>query len=364
MASRVDSGEHRRPAYLDGSSVELQVPWRTIVRLLFAAILVWAFLHLRDLLTVVAVAVILAVTIRPVIELGERHGVRRGVGALLMGLVVFAILAAAAGAAAPMLEEQTHTLGTRLSSTLAAVRAHLPPPFDELLRQGDATPRISDVASYAVSYGQRLAAALLLGVFAFVLSLYLVVEGERTYEWLLAYVPRKDRPRANLTAREAQRLISAYVTGNLITSGIAAIFAFVVLAALHVPAALILGVLAGVLDLIPVLGFLVFMATAMVVAASVSMATALTVLLAYSVYHFFENYYLVPRVYGEQLRLSNVAVLLAFAVGAELGGVIGALMALPIAAAYPAVERIWLREYLAPDTVAEHARIEQEDTPG
>jgi predicted PurR-regulated permease PerM len=138
----------------------------------------------------------------------------------------------------------------------------------------------------------------------------------------------------------------------------------VVLAALHVPAALILGVLAGVLDLIPVLGFLVFMATAMVVAASVSMATALTVLLAYSVYHFFENYYLVPRVYGEQLRLSNVAVLLAFAVGAELGGVIGALMALPIAAAYPAVERIWLREYLAPDTVAEHARIEQEDTQG
>ena len=126
---------------------------------------------------------------------------------------------------------------------------------------------------------------------------------------------------------------------------------------LHVPAALVLGLLAGILDLIPVLGFLVFTGTAMLVAASVSAASALTVLMAYSAYHFVENYYLVPRVYGGQLRLSMVAVLLAFAVGGELGGVLGALIALPVAAAYPAVERIWLRDYLAADTVAEHVRI-------
>src|SRR4051812_2267362 len=149
VTTQVENGEHRRPPYLDSSSVEFEVPWRTIVRLLFAATLVWAFLHLRDLLTVVAVAVILAVTIRPVIEMGERHGVRRGVGALLMGLIVFAIVAAAGGAAAPMLSEQAHTLGTRLSSTLTALRAHLPPPFDELLQQqGNGAPRIANVASY------------------------------------------------------------------------------------------------------------------------------------------------------------------------------------------------------------------------
>jgi predicted PurR-regulated permease PerM len=107
-----------------------------------------------------------------------------------------------------------------------------------------------------------------------------------------------------------------------------------------------------------VLGFLAFVVTAVIVAASVSATAALVVLAAYSAYHAFENYYLVPRVYGQELRLSMLAVLLAFSVGAELWGVVGALIALPIAAAYPAVERIWLREYLAAETVEDHTRLE------
>jgi predicted PurR-regulated permease PerM len=80
-------------------------------------------------------------------------------------------------------------------------------------------------------------------------------------------------------------------------------------------------------------------------------------------YHFIENYFIAPKVYGTELRLSNLAVLIAFAVGAELAGVIGALLALPIAAAYPAVERIWLSERLAPDTVETHQTLEQTTPP-
>ena len=71
-----------------------------------------------------------------------------------------------------------------------------------------------------------------------------------------------------------------------------------------------------------------------------------------------ENYLISPWAYGDRLKLSNVAVILAFAVGAELAGVIGALIALPIAAAYPAIERIWLREQLPDDTVREHQQAE------
>ena len=61
--------------------------------------------------------------------------------------------------------------------------------------------------------------------------------------------------------------------------------------------------------------------------------------------------------YGSRLQLSNVAVLIAFAVGAELGGVAGALLALPIAAVYPAVERSWLRGFFGEDVVREHERL-------
>jgi len=69
-------------------------------------------------------------------------------------------------------------------------------------------------------------------------------------------------------------------------------------------------------------------------------------------------------VYGDRLRLSNLAVILAFAVGAEIGGVAGALLALPFAALYPVIERVWLKDYLARDAVAAHRRLEEHgETP-
>jgi predicted PurR-regulated permease PerM len=66
------------------------------------------------------------------------------------------------------------------------------------------------------------------------------------------------------------------------------------------------------------------------------------------------------RLYGHHLKLSGVAVLLGLGIGAALGGIIGALLALPVVAAYPIVERIWLRESLGRNVLAEHARLERE----
>jgi predicted PurR-regulated permease PerM len=63
----------------------------------------------------------------------------------------------------------------------------------------------------------------------------------------------------------------------------------------------------------------------------------------YLSYDFIENYLIAPRVYGNRLRLSKVAVLLAFAVGAQLAGVVGAVLALPLAATFPVIDRYWLR---------------------
>ena len=132
---------------------------------------------------------------------------------------------------------------------------------------------------------------------------------------------------------------------------------FVALSLLHVPAALLLALLAGVCDFVPVLGFVVSSVPAILLALTVSTGTAIATAAVYLGYHLAENYAIGPLVYGGQLRLSNLAVLLAFAVGAELGGVVGALLALPVAAMYPVVEDIWLGKYLGRDAVGAHKRL-------
>jgi predicted PurR-regulated permease PerM len=188
--------------------------------------------------------------------------------------------------------------------------------------------------------------------------LYFLIEGGETRDWLMAFVPTARRPRVEQTLAECERVIFAYVAGNVMTSICATAVVGISMALLGVPAALLLAVLAGVCDFIPVIGFIASSVPAILLGLTVSSKTAVIVALIFVAYHTAENYVIGPWAYGDRLKLSNVAVVVAFVVGAEIAGVIGALIALPIAAVYPAIERIWLRERLPEETVVEHREIE------
>ena len=98
--------------------------------------------------------------------------------------------------------------------------------------------------------------AVLVFALAFILMLYLLIEGRQTYHWLLAFVPRSRRSKVAQTAVESQRVIFGYVAGNVATSVFATVFALISLTLLHVPAALLLALLAGLGDFVPVVGFI------------------------------------------------------------------------------------------------------------
>jgi predicted PurR-regulated permease PerM len=92
-------------------------------------------------------------------------------------------------------------------------------------------------------------------------------------------------------------------------------------------------------------------------AATVSTQALVGVVAFYVMFNAVENYFIAPKIYGHELQVSKLAVLIAVAVGGQLAGVMGALLALPIAATYPIVERLWLREQLGEDTVEIHKRL-------
>jgi predicted PurR-regulated permease PerM len=196
-----------------------------------------------------------------------------------------------------------------------------------------------------------------LGV-AIVLAAYFLVDGRRTYLWLTAFVPRPARKRVHQAAVEARRVIAAYVRGNLITSALAAVATLIFLLALDVPAALFLALVAGVFNLLPVVGLLISALPAVLLGLTVSAGTGAAVAAFYLGYNAVENYYIQPKVYGRELELSDLAVIAAFLVGAELGGVLGALVALPVAAIYPAIERLWLTDSRRADLPDTHERLE------
>jgi predicted PurR-regulated permease PerM len=194
-------------------------------------------------------------------------------------------------------------------------------------------------------------------VLALVLTVYLLIEWKRTLEWLMAFVPERVRPKARRTLEEGREIIYRYAVGNVIASIVTGLVTFAVLAALNVPAALVLAIVSGLLNFIPIIGFIVSAALAVVLAATVSLKVLTLVIAFYLVFNVVESYFITPKVFGRELEISDLAVLIAVIVGAQLGGVMGALLALPVAALYPTIERIWLRERLSSDTVQKHQLV-------
>lgn len=333
---------------------------RAIVKVLAAIVIVWVWLSLWPLLMLIVVSAVLAIAMDPIVVWLESRRVPRSVGATGVVLLLAVLIAGFFWLTGSSLGGQARLLGTRLEETQRWVLEHAPPTLVHLLQNSNSnlTPDASLLAGYVLTAGRLVTSALIVGALALILTIYLSVEGRTTYDWLAAYVPQDRRERVHVTAAEARKSILAYVVGNVATSVFAAVFTLVWLTILHVPGALLLAVLAGIFDFVPVLGFICSSVPAVLLALTVSPLVALAVAGLYVAYHLIENYYIGPKVYGDRLRLSNLAVILAFAVGAELGGIVGALLALPIAGMYPLVERVWLKDYLARDAVEKHRRIE------
>ncbi len=194
-------------------------------------------------------------------------------------------------------------------------------------------------------------------VLALALTVYFLIEWKPTLEWILAFVPERHRAKARRTLDESRETVFRYAVGNTLSSAITGVVTYFVLMGLGVPAALMLAVISAVLNYIPVIGFILSAVLAALLAATVSTPILLAVVAFYIGYNILDSYLISPKIYGSEMQLSKLAVLVAVIVGAQLGGIMGSILALPIAAMYPTIERIWLRERLGTDTVEIHSRL-------
>lgn len=208
--------------------------------------------------------------------------------------------------------------------------------------------------------GQMLMEGFSSLLLVYALMTYLLIDGDRTFRWLRAFFRPETRTKIDHTAREVTVVISAYMIGQLITSVLCGAFVYAMLRFLEVPGALMLAVIAGVFDILPIIGFFLSVIPSIIFALTVSPTTALIVFALYCTYHALENYVVVPLIYGNRLRLSGLAVLVAILVGVLLGGILGAIVILPVVASYPIIERIWLIHLLGENVVGRHEKIESE----
>jgi predicted PurR-regulated permease PerM len=321
--------------------------------------------ELRSLAAMLFAAALIATTLAPVMRSAVRRGWPRWAGVTLCALLIFTIVGGFIAVLVPTVSGQGKALIERLPAMREDILKHLPAAgriretTDQLLGASTLSDPASLLKSF-VTWGARAFEGLIDFIVILVISIYLVADGEAVYQWLAAFLPKRHRAKADATAREVAQVVRRWITGQAISSTLAAIYAFTVLSILKVPGAALLAVFAGLFDVIPIVGFFCSTVPAMASALTVSPTASLIVLGAYVAYHLLETYLIVPKVFGDQLKLSMLAVLIGCLVAGYLAGPLAILFALPIVASYPVIERIWLKPYLATDTVEKHEEAREE----
>ena len=169
------------------------------------------------------------------------------------------------------------------------------------------------------------------------LTLFMLLEGPTWVERFYALLPERSRPRWRRVGVDIYKAVGGYVTGNLAISVIAGAAATVVLLVLGVPYAVALGLVVGIFDLIPLAGATIAAVVVSTVGFLHSTTAGIVLVVYFIVYQQIENQVIQPVVYGRTVQLSPLAVLVSVLAGAQLAGVVGALGAIPIAAAIQVV---------------------------
>jgi len=317
--------------------VRFEISPRSIAWILATIVGVWLFLQLRAIVLLLVVALVFAGTFNPLVEWMERRGIKRLYALTLLFVALLVATSLLIFLTVPPFLEQL--------AQIVRVAPHQREQLITLLQQRDFTAPLARALQHAgleqtftrienslVGYTPEALTALGWAVTTLFLSFYLLADGKRTQGALYAVVPRDYHMRLARILQNLETIVGGYMRGQLITSAAIGIFTYLLLVICGVPNALSIALFASFADVIPFIGGLLATAPAVLVALSKGLPTGLVVLVALFLYQEFENRILVPTVYGHVLRLSSTTVLLALVTGGVLLGVIGALLALPIAA--------------------------------
>jgi predicted PurR-regulated permease PerM len=307
----------------------------------------WVVFYLRDIVLVVVTAIVLASAIEPAAARMLRWGVPRVVGVVLMYVAIAAIIVSLFYFFVPRLIAEMNNFVQEVPvylETLAIDPADLGfMPTTE----GDFTTWLLDMQQVVRQAGGGVfvaASSIFGGLVSFalivVLSFYLAVQERGIDDFLKMVTPINKQGYILGLWKRAQYKMGRWMQGQLLLSLIVGILVYIPLVLLGVPYALLLAITAAVLELIPVFGSILAAIPAVAVSfVSGGTGLALLVILVYVVVNQLQANVIYPLVVQKVLGIAPLVVILAIIVGAQLGGFLGVLVAVPVAAA--------LQEYVA-----------------
>jgi len=316
----------------------------------FAIYVAWL---LRSVLLLFYVSALFAVILTPVVRatsrlhIGRWHPFEGSAAVFSLLLLVAAALTAFGFLTFPPvirdIESLNGELPTRIPGLLARIKQI---PFADRLNSSQAISwmqvSLSHVAAPLLHSLTGWAGALVQVAAGFVLTLYFILEGEVAYRWFLSFLPPQPRRRLDETLQRAAARMEKWLVGQASLMLILGTASTIVYVSLGVRYAYGLGVVTGLLNLVPILGVAVSIVLAVLAAAIDSWGRVLGILIFFAVWLQIESSWLIPRIMKNRVDLPALAIFVALLLGSALGGIPGAMVAIPTAVLVSAL----LDEYL------------------
>ncbi len=317
------------------------VATRAVLVLVISVLGLWLAYELKVLIVDLLMALTLASAIAPLAERGEKRGVPRILTVIAVYVALALIYACVAIFLAPIIWEQA----VQLYQHLPRYMSNLMGWYQQLivmageqaeavrLDLSDVQPGVLKLIRRTLDLTAGLVGLILNGILVLFLTACFVVEAKTIWSALLRWVAPQHREKAASLIVPLETRLGGYVRGQILVSLAVSSFLCVGLSLLQVPYALVLGVLAGLLNLMPFVGSMLTATFSVLVAANHSLTLGALVVGLFAIEQWFESNLIVPHLLGRQVDMHPVIVLFAILIGATIMGLPGALVAVPVASA-------------------------------
>lgn len=331
----------------------IEISTRTILNVLGILVGLAVIWLIRDTILSIFIAILLAGVLYPFADWAERHRIPKGIAVMFVYILMIGIIICAFGFLVPAVLDQAHRLEGSLGGTWGWLRDLIDMARDNASRAGlpvvapataaDFASQVQGAALRIFSTLNEFFGAVANAVIVIVLSFYIIVEDRAAKQLFMNAVPEPYRMFARDLVWHVVQKLGDWLRGQLLLSLAVASALFIAYSIAGLPYALLLALVAGLLEFIPYLGPIMAAIPAIFIGLTVSPGKALAAFIIILVIHQLENHVLVPQIMRKAVGLNPVVSIIAFLVGAKLFGAVGAIFAIPVATALFVIWDEWTR---------------------
>lgn len=304
-----------------------------ILQALLAAAIVWLAIKLSAILLVFFIAFLITVVLHPLVNwLHERHiPIWLSVLLPLLGLLI--LIALVGYFVVPNLVSESRQFATHLPDYISSLRAQFGFNFHlntNSLRQ-TLQSHYGSLSSALITVTTKVVTLVVGVITVIVVTLYWLGSYDRIRATLITYFPKNTQKRADDIWTRVEKKLVSWFQAQLLLSVAVGVLVWIGALIVGLPFAGVLGLISGVLEIIPTLGPIAAAMPGILLGFTISPKTAVASLVMYIVVQQLENHLLAPFLLGRTVRLHPVIIILSLLIGAELYGIIGALLAVPVA---------------------------------